>query len=604
MTDNALGSVLNLVKNAYVIQASDPQTTETGNLTLELWAFVNAIDPQANLVRKFDTNGPHYHLSLYQDEGSSFCSVELGGTVLSAPLPNLYAHWIHFAVTVSTIGGVSRLKLLIDGNIVAQTNLAAPWADVAGEVQLGQGLDGCISEFRRWDRAWEQTLVKAQRTQSLNGIEPNLKSWLPLNDTHQLLDVVQHIGYQGALHQWVEKALPFVPQTTNVLFLDQNNESISTTFSEGFPQQRFTVEFWFRSFHATSSSVILDYASGAGLPGLRLSNPLDLTIQIGATQVSTGINLVNGDWQHFALCWNKLSGKLTQYLNGQMIDDLFTLLPADDVPDAGLFKVGASDDGQNGDGGFYLSDLRLWSTCRTSDEIKSNFLNRQEGNEYPLSLYWPLNQDTGNNVATPIENGLFGNLVGGRWTQEPLAIALSVAQQLRQLRERAELFDALPPPDNSGPGEPVGDVGLAFDTQTFMSQLTSQLTSVDINNFNLTNVDIEAKVILDSDSSKIIVPYPNRLASLDPDHYSTLKFSFAPAFDEPIGEVTVPYLIGNTSQFAMEQLNQLGLGHRILHQVTSDPAQFDVVLEQQPAANTVIENNNSIMLIIGSASGN
>lgn len=607
MTQNTLGSVLLLGRNAYVPMALDPQITETGNLTVELWAFIQSMDPQANLVQKQHQGNLNYQLSLYRDDdGGIVCALILGSSVLTAAIPSLFNRWHHFAFTVETVDAISRLRLFINGEVVAETELAEPWQDGEGDAQLGKGVEGGLAEFRRWDSAFDAALVKAQRLRSLNGVEPHLVSYLPLDESVGIWDVVRRQHFEGVLHQWGEMERPFAITCTQVLFLDGVNDSVTADWPGEFPQQRLTIEFWYRSFHGTKGSVIVDYSDSGGATGLRIANPLNLTLHMADVSVQTGINLVDGRWQHVAMCWNRLSGRADIYLNGRKHSGKFTLKPEGALPTTGQLRVGAASDGLHDGFGGYLADLRCWATCRTADEIGNNFLNRQAGDEHPLRLYWPLAQLEGNLVETPMPHGPTGTLIGGRWSADVLAIEDSVAEQLRQLRYRAELYDNLPPeqPGDKVIGEPAADIGLAYEASAFVANLAAQLATVAVADFQLTDVDIEAKVLLSTDSSKIIVPYPHRLASLDPNHYSTLKFRFAPTYHEEQEMIKVPYLIGLTEPYAVAQLSELALGHRIVLQVVDNPASDGVVLDQQPTADTELDHHQPVTLIIGSATGN
>ena len=107
-------------------------------------------------------------------------------------------------------------------------------------------------------------------------------------------------------------------------------------------------------------------------------------------------------------------------------------------------------------------------------------------------------------IHTPIKSGIEGKLIGGRWLTETLALQPSPAEQLRQLRSLAEKYQTLPTPgtapnDASTTEEGIqtrADIGLAFDSQAFISNLTKQLSSVNNPNYALAEVNIEAKVLV------------------------------------------------------------------------------------------------------------
>ncbi|TRY12811.1 hypothetical protein FN961_18500 [Shewanella hanedai] len=603
MTDLVPGIALKLGKNSYIPMADDPQTTQSGELTLELWAYINAMDAQANLVHKQGVGNTHYQLTLENDEGRYFCQLAIGSSVLTADITNPFNRWIHFSFTVEQLDEQSQIRLLIDGKTVAETRINL-WQDNFGDVSLGGGLEGNIAELRRWSRAWPAALIKARRKLTLNGIEPDLASWLPLNQVQQIKDRILGREFQGVLVSWIEKVRPFLEQKSQVLFLDQADESVSAVWTDDFPVYRFTFEFWYRSFHGLPGSYLVDYSGNDGTSGVKISNPQSLTIEIAGVSADTEINLVNGAWQHIAVCWNKRDGKLLVYQNGVLKGGERTLHSENIIPAGGMIKLGGAIDNSHSHPGSYFADIRVWATCRTSDEIINNFLNRQEGDEYPLRLYWPLAQQTGNQVETPSHGGSLAVITGGRWREDSLVIQASPAERLRQLRTRADLYDDLPEPGGDGPGEVVADLGLAFDADVFLNNLVGQLSQVESSQYQLTNIGIDAKVILSTESSKIIVPYPDRLTSLDPGHYTNLSFNFSPAYLEPTTNTVMPYLLGSTEHYAGSLLDEKQLGYRIVHRATDELGESGVVLEQFPAAESEVNQDTDITLIVGIATGN
>jgi len=72
----------------------------------------------------------------------------------------------------------------------------------------------------------------------------------------------------------------------------------------------------------------------------------------------------------------------------------------------------------------HLSEMRIWGTARTAQEIKSYFTVRLSGKEAGLVSYWPLNEGLGNTLKD-LKGGANAVLTGGHWVPPvtPLAFA-------------------------------------------------------------------------------------------------------------------------------------------------------------------------------------
>ena len=601
MTELALGSLVDLGKNAFLTSDVDASTGDTGNFTLSLWLYVNAIDEQATLIQKTAGDDLLYSLTLFEENNEHYLRLITGQSqalTLTAALPNPFNQWIQLAFTVSH-SDRPTVCLFIDGNCVAQQALTEQWQDDEGRLQLGQGLDGSVYDVRRWQKTFNAEQISALSVLSITGTEPGLQSWFPLTEAVGLRDLVQQHYLAGTLHSWREQTQPYQPQHVNALYIDRAEEHVAVTGVNDFPQQRFTVECWYRSYHATSESVIIDYRNDAGLEGFSLVNPLALTINIAGATLATDVNLVTGHWTHIAVKWNKRDGKTSLFINGQQHGKQVRIPPTHDIPAAGTFRIGASSAQQAAGLASWLADVRLWSTGRSSHEITNNYLYRLEGDEFPLALYFPLGQQSGNLIETPIKEGLNGHLTGGRWETSSLMIQPSPAQQLRELRARAAMYQ--PPVDEEEPskGEPVANVGLAFNTSDLINDFAEQLANVKTNGFALSDVKIEAAVLLSTEPDKVIVPYLSALTNLDPNHYSKLELNFTP--DQPTSAVAqhVPNLMGNTQSFAQSQLVNAGIAFDVLNQATNNPNQHGVVIEQQPNPGESLDPSTPVLLVIG-----
>lgn len=636
MNEPMLESILDLGKNAYLSSKQDVRTSQNNALTLSFWMHVNAIDERANVISKTHENQAIYALSLFREDNTNKIALDIaqGETVfqLSAPVPNLFGQWVHVALRIGkdvSNSEQSNVCVFINAECVAQGAMNGVWQDRAGELLIGRGMNGHILDVRRWQRALNSEQIQGWSSQWLTGTESDLLSWFGLTQTQGLKELAFRGGasqnidaveaLESTLIEWTNAALPYVPQTVNALHLDRAEEHIAITGLTDFPQQRFTVEFWYRSYHATSQSVLMEYVGaepseeGASAQSeqvaLKIHNPLALTLNIAGATLNTDINLVTGRWTHVAVTWNQREGKTRIFIDGEPQGAQVRIPPSFAMPEQGRVFIGSDHQLKAPGLGSYLADFRVWSTGRSRHEINNNRLFRLEGDEFPLYLYYPLSQYQGNVLATPLSEVLStrdvehqAQLTGGRWQGSSLVIQPSPAEQLRTLRARAALYQ--PPVEDEEPskGEPIANVGLAFETKDFVSDLAEQLAQVQMNGFALTDVKLEAAVLLSTETNKVIIPYTSSLQSLDPGHYSKIELNFTPSNGASLPQnPVVPNLIGSTDAYAQSYLVNAGMAFETLSQNVDDPQQQGTVIAQQPDAGETLSSSKPMILIIGTS---
>ena len=666
MNEPMLESILDLGKNAYLSSKQDVRTSQSGELTLSFWMHVNAIDERANVISKTHENQVFYALSLFREDNTNKIALDItqGETVfqLSAPVPNLFGQWVQVTLRISqakTHSAQSKVCVLINGECVAQGEMSQVWQDGTGELLIGRGMNGHIWDVRRWQRALSAEQIQGWSSQWITGTEPDLLSWFGLTQTQGLTELAyrggasQNVdsaeGLEGTLIEWTNAALPYVPQTVNALHLDRAEEHVAITGLTDFPQQRFTVEFWYRSYHATSQSVLMEYIGAAPSEdgpsaqseqvALKIHNPLALTVDIAGASLKTDLNLVTGRWTHVAITWHQREGKTRIFIDGEPQGKQARIPPSIAMPEQGRVFIGSDHQLRAPGLGSYLADFRVWSTGRSRHEIDNNRLFRLEGDEFPLYLYYPLSQYQGNVLATPLsevflirgteqqiepqtqqnqqtqdaqsantpvaetqKTARHAQLTGGRWQGTSLVIQPSPAEQLRTLRARAALYQ--PPVENEEPskGEPIANVGLAFETKDFVSDFAEQLAQVQTSGFALTDVKLEAAVLLSTETNKVIIPYTSSLQSLDPGHYSKIELNFTPSSASGMTQnLTAPNLIGSTDAYAQSYLVNAGIAFETLSQNVDDPQRQGTVIAQQPDAGETLSSSKPMILIIGTS---
>jgi hypothetical protein len=64
----------------------------------------------------------------------------------------------------------------------------------------------------------------------------------------------------------------------------------------------------------------------------------------------------------------------------------------------------------------FMSDVRVWNTVRTPDQIKQNMYSALTGNEPDLLAYWPFNDGTGNVAIDLTANANHARISGANWS--------------------------------------------------------------------------------------------------------------------------------------------------------------------------------------------
>ena len=116
-------------------------------------------------------------------------------------------------------------------------------------------------------------------------------------------------------------------------------------------------------------------------------------------------------WTHVALSYDGQKMKL--YING-VKDSEFDGNTVAPNGTAHLY-AGGTEDGTLGFNG-RLSDLRVWDTVRTDEEIAANYASRLTGAEPHLQGYWPLGQSSGSTVFNYSRQGVADGAAAGTLT--------------------------------------------------------------------------------------------------------------------------------------------------------------------------------------------
>lgn len=142
---------------------------------------------------------------------------------------------------------------------------------------------------------------------------------------------------------------------------------------------------------------------------LRLENNNSVKFYIGSP-ISQNVFLQTANfyysWVHIAAVYNTATSKMSLYSNGLLVGELTISAPnfANTNYWIGMFP-----------NGFYymkgrISELRIWTTARTQQQILDNKNKRLIGNETGLRAYYRFNEGTGTTINDTTSNAFHGTI--------------------------------------------------------------------------------------------------------------------------------------------------------------------------------------------------
>ncbi|MCI4661916.1 MAG: Ig-like domain-containing protein [Neomegalonema sp.] len=193
-----------------------------------------------------------------------------------------------------------------------------------------------------------------------------------------------------------------------------------------------TVEAWFYyDGSASSDETIIS-------KGNTTDDDLGYSIRMDGTELVVRVNKSNGSaapqmaaqsidlgtdagWKHVAMVIDQDAGSVTGYLDGSnsgwtdghdgVGDASFS---GNDIDGDDMFLIGAADDGSSYDkwGNLQVSDVRVWGTARTAEEIQANMARALDGSETDLLSNWKLDEGSGTTLDDIGANDADGTFTG------------------------------------------------------------------------------------------------------------------------------------------------------------------------------------------------
>ncbi len=180
----------------------------------------------------------------------------------------------------------------------------------------------------------------------------------------------------------------------------------------------FTLECWVRPEGNVAQSMVTinDSTNQSIYYGIYFSGTrFGIQARNTTVRTNTSTNTYSKDiWHHVACVFNSATDRKL-YVNGVEeatgTDSVDFSNTANNKVLLGLLRLVSPTSYLNGK----LSDVRIWNTARTQQQIADNYQKRLIGNESGLVGYWKLDKGSGTTVADSTTNANAGTITGAVW---------------------------------------------------------------------------------------------------------------------------------------------------------------------------------------------
>lgn len=185
----------------------------------------------------------------------------------------------------------------------------------------------------------------------------------------------------------------------------------------------FTVEAWVKLDTYSSSSVLERRVSGSNGWLFQIMGTGQIRLQGLGTSGNPNEHIESyqsvplNKWTHIAASLDMSGNTGKVYIDGVEVPSTFTSVAAGSaLVNSGDLRLGTRQGTDFFDG--KISDVRLWSTIRTGDQIRDNMNQQLVGNETNLVGYWKLNGDFSDSTSNA--NHLTAQASAGFVTDNPM----------------------------------------------------------------------------------------------------------------------------------------------------------------------------------------
>jgi hypothetical protein len=408
----------------------------TGDLTLEAWINPQGPGSSGSLGGVIAGKENAYLLSRNTDGSIQFALNGPGGTWnwtdtgYDAPLDT----WAHLAMTYDA--SARTVKLYANGELVSTstdgfipTSLTSGTGAFAigGRPAIDEEFDGLIDDVRVWNDLRSADEIRENYDQKLSGSENGLAGYWNFDDINGTTVQDGTANNNDGTLAGNAKAVPNLGQA-----LDFDGTSTFINAGRGTSDSLaiagdLTVETWAKFDAISGTQGIIDFAlndaSSEGTAGnvlyqltLKSDGDLEYAHEYGNGSNSTTMvfdtNLAADQWYHIAMTRDVDTKTIRLFVDGTLVG---TAIYSTDGPEGGTNStliIGGTGAGTNlGDNKLngQLSDLRIWNTTRTGEQIAANMNNTMSGNQNSaLAANYRFDEGTGSTAAD--SSGVSGNV--------------------------------------------------------------------------------------------------------------------------------------------------------------------------------------------------
>ncbi|MEH6538409.1 MAG: LamG-like jellyroll fold domain-containing protein, partial [Psychroserpens sp.] len=292
--------------NDYVQLPGSWGGTETSELTIEAWVFVDATTSGAFQAIASSYTADFVHFQMYQGGGNNVVYVNTGAAVLPIIPQTQIQTWKHVALVAKS----GDSKVYVNGIQVGGT-IATTFANLlpTTNLSIGRGnqggrlMKGSIDELRIWDNAKTQAEITTAMDKVLSGTESGLLAYYDFNDgSGSTLTDKSGNGKDGTLvnmdtaSDWVSGAPSLAGQVPVTLTVTDSNNNTSTCTAtitvEDNIDPTITCPLDIDAFATSTAGAVVNYTAPVGTDNCSatttlLSGPASgATFPIGNTVVS------------------------------------------------------------------------------------------------------------------------------------------------------------------------------------------------------------------------------------------------------------------------------------------------------------------------------
>ena len=185
-----------------------------------------------------------------------------------------------------------------------------------------------------------------------------------------------------------------------------------------------TVETWFKTTTNDLTTIFSSTGASSAVKGLRISTnvgnySLRAALYSGVVGsfniVGTETDYLDGEWHHLAFVWDGTTdtGGIKLYVDGNEVDTDTAHRTYDEDSYDVHFGANAHTLSEKYDGA--ISEVRVWDTARTQQQIQDNMNKTLTGNETGLVGYWPMRKGWGFVLEDMSVNNNHGIIYGADW---------------------------------------------------------------------------------------------------------------------------------------------------------------------------------------------